>query len=84
MVAGHQAARLQRGGDPARFLVDLRPRHERVAIGRLHAVADEAHARRPLGGSDQAVDDRVGCRVVNRVVNGSTSRWHTATVMPRP
>ncbi len=61
MVTGHQAASLQRGTYSTSLVVDLGPGHEGVALGRHHALPDEAHPRRPLGGTDQAVDDRVGC-----------------------
>ena len=65
VIAGHQAARLQRGTDRAGLVVDLRPGDEVGAGGRAlrhDALSDEAHTvlrgLRAAGGGDEAVDDR--------------------------
>ena len=57
MVAGHEAAGLERGADGAGVVVDLRPRDERIALGGGDGRADEADAGRPIGGGDQPLDD---------------------------
>ena len=57
VVAGHQAARLQRGADDAGLVVDLAPRDERISRGRGDRRADEAHPGGPVGGGDDAIDD---------------------------
>jgi hypothetical protein len=67
VVARHQAAGLQRGGNDTGFVVQLCPGDERIAFGRQHAVAHEPNPGALLGGGDQASDDRVG---VGR------TRWH--------
>ena len=57
VVAGHQAAGLERGADGAGLVVDLRPRDERVALGRGDGRADEAHPVGAVGGGDEPLDD---------------------------
>ena len=62
MVAGHQTAGLQGGAHHASLVVDLRPGHECITGLGGDRVADEADTGGPVGGLDEAVDDRVRLR----------------------
>ena len=58
MVAGHEAAGLQRGADGARLVVELAPRHERRLPVGGDRGADEPDAGRRVGRQLESLDRR--------------------------
>ena len=72
MVTGDDPASLERRRDDEGFVVDLPPRHVRVALGRGDGCTDEADTSRAVGGSFELLDDR---RTVRRWVGHVSLVW---------
>ncbi len=70
VVAGRQAARLERRADGAGLVVQLAPGDVRLALG-SDRTAHEPHAGGTVGGGDEAIDDR-----------RRTLRSHVITTLP--